>query len=416
MLINAQMLVDRLGFVSQATGSKASFPECHKNALVEIKENGIFDEVVIRAFDGTSHLKTSLGNAESTTVKGTPKPQVVGGEVIGGPFVFDPKSVINTFKKSKAQVKILIDFDKKIIVFQAAGVRVKEVGMDGSTFATMPETDKIEKVAVPEILAQGIRRAAWAVDKQSSRPGLKGVMFRVAINETAKSVQVFGTDQTVMALVEDRENYECFESSTILEPDAAIMIADLLAKGGNPSAYADSKKFFVESGGYHIVSVALGEPVMNFWEMITKLKEGKSNSVAIESAKLTQAIDIASSFGDEYGSVLFVFRRGKITVFGVNPLNGRGAESTVEYASDSVIDGSVICLQAKKARDILKGLECSHVELCVPEVSKTLVIFRPVEQSNSPAEVLLATMTIHGHYMHLLNKIFPEQYPLDPAE
>lgn len=409
MLINAQALVDRLTFVSQGQQRKGAHPECHQSIIVEVEsdETGMGNNIVLRSFSGITHFKAVLGHADDKTIIGSPKLKnevtKEGDTEVGGPFVFDPRRLMNVLKKSKSSCKIIIDFDKKIIVFQIEGTKIREVGMMANGFAQFPDRDPATVLRVPETLAMALRRSAWAVNKNQHNVAMQGVMIRPVETEDKDYIQICGTDAMILAVVEDHDNPGCVTEPGIIPVESALVLAEVLKRAQAPKFYMDKTRAMAIAGDFEVSALLLGEEMVKFWMFLENIKLSTFRTARMDRERLMDSLNIAATFQDDYGSVLFMFSGPKLKIVGFDQSTGRKAESLVDIERiGSSLDGANFCMSSKSMAGILKNIECDRIDLNFPEGSSASVLAVPVESSSSRTEVFLSLMVMQPHFENII--------------
>lgn len=402
MILNAQALFERLQFVFQGQQKKGAYPECHQNAIIDVEETETGEVLVLRSFSGVSHFRAVLGRPDNKTVIGSTKRDKDGA---AGPFVFDTRKVISVLKKSKSSVKLTIDFDKKIIVFNLDGTRIKEVGMDANGFADFPDMDAAPAIQVPETMAKALRRAAWAVDKKVTQTNLQGVMIRPVYEDDNERIEICGTDRTVISVVSDKDNIGCVSEPGIIPVEAVSVLADALTRGAAPTFFMDSNRVSVSAGDFYVSAILIGEEMVAFWNVMNTIKESKMRVARMDRERLSDAIDIASTYQDDYGSILLMFRGTKLKVLGFNHATGRRADSLVDFeSSGESLEGANFVVASNRVTAILKNIEADHFDFLFPVGSAATLLASPVENGSAPTEVLLSLMTMQDHYLSIIEK------------
>lgn len=418
MLINAQGLVDRLSFVAQGQQRKGAHPECHSSVIVEVLDDGMSQSIVLRSFSNLTHFKAILGRADKKTIRGsvTVKEEMTedGAVKIGGPFCFDPKKIIGVLKKSKSQVQLTIDFDKKIIVFRTDGTNIREVGMDASSFVDFPENAIMDELKVPEVMATALRRASWVVDKNHHNEALQGVMVKPA-DEDMPYVSICGTDQMVISVVQDRENTASVSEPGTIPAESVNVIADVLGRSQSPGFLLTKERARAKSGDFEVSCLLLQTEMVKFWAILDNFRALKIRTIRMNRERLQDSLAIASAFEDEYGSILLMISGTKLKIVGFNSQTGRRADSLVDI---EVIDGHIhneaFCLASKYLTNILKNLDSDRIDLRIPDGTPTAVFVNPVESSTSTTEMFLALMMIQPHFQDMVDAL--KATPTETAE
>lgn len=403
MLINSQSFLDKLSFVTQGCQSKGAYPECHKYVLLEVEDGLIQQHIILRSFDGQTHYRAVLGQVEKKTIRGNIKPVGEGEEAVGGPFVFDPSRILTGLKKIKDQIKITIDLDKKAFLLTTKGTRIRESGMSAFAFTEFVDTDTAVRMPVPERFAQAIDNSIWAINPKHHQSELQGLMVRPIDVEGDKVVEICGTDKTMFSYAQDVDNGICFEEPGILPLAAAKSMSAMLKKFDTPSFSLADGRAYCQGGDFSIASILLSEKMIAFWSLIDMLKASDFLACTVDLDRLQDAIGLAKTYEDEYGSVLVKFD-GEMKVLGFNPQTSRKAEASLSYkaAEGDSFDGVRFCVNASYLEKLVKATNSTTAKMMLAQGDQLkLIYFQPADSNSLEIDMFLSLVAMQPHYEEL---------------